>query len=57
MKLQRKLLIIIMINVLLLQNLISVWQKLRLKRANLARKIDIANFVKKILMLHQIKMN
>ena len=57
MKLQRKLLIIIMINILLLQNLISVWQKLRLKRADLARKIDIANFVKKILMLHQIKMN
>ena len=49
MKLKRKLLIIIMINILLLQNLISLRQNfdLRLKRANLARKSDLANFVKK----------
>ena len=38
-----------MINILLLQNLISLWQNfdLRLKRANLACKSDLANFVKK----------
>ena len=38
-----------MINILLLQNLISLRQNfdLRLKRANLARKSDLANFVKK----------
>ena len=49
MKLKRKLLIIIMINILLLQNLISLRQNfdLKLKRANLARKSDLANFVKK----------
>ena len=45
-KLKRKLLIIIMINILLLQNLISLLQKF-LKRANLASKSDVANFVKK----------
>ena len=45
MKLKRKLLIIIMINILLLQNFISLLQKL--KQANLASKSDIANFINK----------
>ena len=45
MKLKRKLLIIIMINILLLQNFISLLQKL--KEANLASKSDIANFINK----------
>ena len=43
MKLKRKLLIIIMINILLLQNFISLLQKL--KQANLASKSDIANLI------------
>ena len=45
MKLKRKLLIIIMINILLLQNFISLLQKL--KQVNLASKSDIANFINK----------
>ena len=45
MKLKRKLLIIIMINILLLQNLMSLLQKL--KQANIASKSDIANFINK----------
>ena len=50
MKLKRKLLIIIMINIFPLKNLITWHQKIfaaRLKQANLESKIDIANFVNK----------
>ena len=49
MKLQRTLLIIIVINILLLHNSKSLIKRLkeRLKRANLANKSDIANFVNK----------
>ena len=49
MKLKRKLLIMIMINILLLQNLISYQQNIfaaRLAQANLASKNDIAGLVK-----------
>ena len=41
MKLKRKLLIVILINILLLQNLISSQQKL--KRVNLASKSDVTS--------------
>ena len=57
-KLKRKLLIIVMINILLLQNLISLWQKFWIW--DLASQRYIAN--KQILIinqkiLHQIKIN
>ena len=45
MKLKRKLLIMIMINILLLQNFFSENFAARLKQANLASKGDIANLV------------
>ena len=48
MKLKRKLLIMIMTNILLLQNLTAENFAARLAQANLASKRDIANFVKKI---------
>ena len=47
-----------MINVLLLQNLIGLQQKcfaLRLKRANLASKTHVANFVKKTCFDNKLK--
>ena len=49
MKLKRKLLILIMINIKLLKNLISLEENFatRLAQENLASKNDIANFVKK----------
>ena len=37
----------IMINILLLKNLISLHEKILLQLANLANKSDITNFVKK----------
>ena len=54
MKLKIKLLIVIMINILLLHNFFKFTKEivdLRLKRANLASKSDIANFVKRLILI------
>ena len=56
MKLKRKLLIIIMINILQLQNLISLQHKFFiLDVTNVASKGDIANFVNKTDLDNKLK--
>ena len=53
MKLKRKLLIMIMINILLLKNLIKIILQQRLKQPNLASQNDIADLLKRqILMIN-----